>query len=168
MNIEEKFKTEIDNQKQKDEQITIREMQINDYKQVFHLWTQIKGFALRSVDDSYEGIDRFLKRNQKTSIVALIDGAVVGSILCGQDGRRGCFYHVCVDQVHRHKGIGHKMVQKALNALEEEKISKVSLVAFKENGIGNSFWKEEGWVLRTDLNSYDYTLNKDNIVNVNQ
>lgn len=150
-----------------EQQLIIREMKQSDYDKVYALWEEIKGFALRSVDDSYEGIARFLKRNPTTSIVAIVDDTVIGSILCGQDGRRGCFYHVCVHKAYRHEGVGHKMVQKALQALEKEKISKVSLVAFKENGIGNSFWKEEGWVLRTDLNSYDYTLNKENIVTVN-
>ncbi len=58
---------------------------------------KIKGFGIRSIDDSKEGVERFLKRNPTTSVVAEEDGKVVGSILCGHDGRRGCLYHVCVD-----------------------------------------------------------------------
>ncbi len=41
---------------------------------------------------------RFLKRNPTTSVVAVEDGKIVGAILCGHDGRRGCLYHVCVDE----------------------------------------------------------------------
>ena len=41
----------------------IREMTIDDYEQVYALWMRIKGFAIRSIDDSYDGIARFLKRN---------------------------------------------------------------------------------------------------------
>lgn len=67
----------------------IRTMTIEDYDEVYSLWTKIRGFGLRSVDDSREGIARFLKRNPTTSVVAVEDGKVVGSILCGHDGRSG-------------------------------------------------------------------------------
>ena len=43
--------------------ILIREMTIADYDQVYGLWTEIKGFGIRSIDDSREGVDRFLGRN---------------------------------------------------------------------------------------------------------
>ena len=143
--------------------MTIREMTIDDYDQVYALWHRIRGFGLRSVDDSREGIQRFLKRNPTTSVVAVIDGDVVGAILCGHDGRRGCLYHVCVDEAYRMRGIGKAMVVAAMEALKEEKINKVSLIAFTKNDIGNAFWKEIGWTKRQDLNYYDFTLNEENI-----
>ena len=68
----------------------IRTMTMEDYNGVYELWTKIRGFGLRSVDDSREGVARFLRRNPTTSVVAVEDGRVVGSILCGHDGRRGC------------------------------------------------------------------------------
>ena len=76
----------------------IRMMTIEDYEGVYALWMSIKGFAMRSIDDSKEGVERFLARNPETSVVALEDGKVVGAILCGHDGRRGCMYHVCVQK----------------------------------------------------------------------
>ena len=141
----------------------IRVMTIEDYDEIFALWMKIKGFGIRSVDDSREGIDRFLRRNPTTSIVAVEDGKIVGSILCGHDGRRGCFYHVCVDPDYRMRGIGRTMVVKAMEALKEEEINKVCLIAFAENDIGNAFWNEIGWTKRLDLNYYDFTLNEENI-----
>ena len=56
----------------------IRTMTIDDYEGVYSLWEKIKGFGLRSVDDSREGIQRFLKRNPTTSVVAEEDGRIVG------------------------------------------------------------------------------------------
>ena len=35
--------------------ILIREMTMEDYKQVYALWTEIKGFGIRSIDDSRTG-----------------------------------------------------------------------------------------------------------------
>ena len=74
----------------------IRAMTIEDYDEVRSLWMTIKGFGIRSVDDSREGVEAFLKRNPGLSVVAVEDGRVAGSILCGHEGTRGCRYHVCV------------------------------------------------------------------------
>lgn len=146
----------------------IRTMTAEDYEGVHALWMTIKGFAIRSIDDSREGVERFLKRNPTTSVVAVEDGKIVGSILCGHDGRRGCLYHVCVHRDYRMRGIGKAMVVFAMNALREEEISKVSLIAFTENDIGNAFWKCIGWTRRLDLNYYDFTLNEKNITAFNR
>lgn len=146
----------------------IREMKIEDYEQVYALWMTVKGFAMRSIDDSKEGVERFLKRNPHTSVVAEQDGRIVGAILCGHDGRRGCLYHVCVSSDCRRQGIGTKMVVFAMDALQKEKISKVSLIAFTENDIGNAFWRKIGWTKREDLNYYDFVLNRENIVAFNR
>ena len=139
----------------------IRAMTLNDYENVHALWMRIKGFSIRSIDDSQEGVERI-------SVVAEEDGRIVGAILCGHDGRRGCLYHVCVDPDYRLKGIGKSMVVFVMEALRKEKINKVSLIAFTKNDIGNAFWKEIGWTKREDLNYYDFTLNTANIEAFNQ
>lgn len=146
----------------------IRTMTIEDYAGVYELWMSIKGFAIRSIDDSEEGVARFLKRNPTTSVVAVEDGKIVGAILCGHDGRRGCMYHVCVHADYRMRGIGKEMVVFAMEALKKEQISKVSLIAFTVNDIGNAFWNRIGWTKREDLNYYDFVLNTENIIAFNE
>ena len=143
--------------------MTIRTMTIDDYDQVWHLWSGIKGFGIRTLDDSREGVEKFLKRNPSTSVVAEEAGTVIGAILCGHDGRRGCMYHVCVAEKYRKRGIVHQMALAAMDALKAEGINKVSLIAFKSNTIGNKFWRKVGWTFRDDLNYYDFTLNEENI-----
>ena len=143
--------------------MNIREMKIEDYEKVYALWKTIKGFGIRSVDDSKEGIERFLKWNPGLSVVAEESGEIVGAILCGSDGRRGCLYHVCVHRDFRRQGIGKTMVVWCMEKLKELQINKVSLIAFTQNDIGNAFWKEIGWTKREDLNYYDFTLNEKNI-----
>lgn len=146
----------------------IRAMTIDDYEQVYALWKQIKGFGMRSIDDSREGVSRFLERNPNISVVAVEDERVVGAILCGHDGRRGCLYHVCVAPDYRRRGIGKAMVVFCMDALKREQINKVTLIAFTKNDIGNAFWHNVGWVQREDLNYYDFVLNKENITAFNQ
>lgn len=151
----------------REENELIRAMTIEDYDEVKALWMTIHGFGIRSVDDSREGVELFLKRNPGMSVVAIEDDRVVGAILCGHDGRRGCLYHVCVDEKYRMHGIGKAMVVHCMNALKAEKINKVSLIAFTKNDIGNAFWHCIGWTERDDLNYYDFTLNEANITAFN-
>ena len=148
---------------------TIRTMSLKDYDGLRALWMTIHGFAIRSLDDSREGVEQFLKRNPNTSVVAVSDtGEIVGGILCGHDGRRGCLYHVCVREDYRRHGIGKAMVVFCMNALKDEHINKVSLIAFTSNDVGNAFWNQIGWTKRLDLNYYDFTLNEENITAFNQ
>lgn len=146
----------------------IRVMTIEDYPRVYALWMSIHGFGMRSMDDSREGIEKFLKRNPATSVVAEEDGRIVGAILCGHDGRRGCFYHVCVAEDRRKKGIGKQMAAFAMQALRAEGINKVALIAFRSNEVGNKFWRSVGLTFRDDLNYYDFTLNEANITAFNR
>lgn len=147
----------------------VRSMTIEDYEGVRKLWMSIHGFAIRSLDDSREGVARFLDRNPGTSVVAVSgSGDIVGAILCGHDGRRGCLYHVCVREDCRRCGIGKEMVVFCMNALKEEGINKVSLIAFTKNDVGNAFWNCIGWTRRLDLNYYDFTLNEANITAFNK
>ncbi len=145
--------------------VDVRAMTIEDYDKVKDLWHKIKGFAIRSIDDSKESIARFIERNPGSSVVAETEGKIVGAILCGHDGRRGCLYHVCVDPEYRLRGIGKSMVVHRMQPPQAEGINNVSIIAFTRNDIGNAFWKEIGWTRREDLNYYDFTLNTENIVN---
>ncbi len=144
-------------------EMEIRAMTADDYDKVSGLWKTIKGFGIRSIDDSREGIERFLKRNPATSMTAWEGDVLIGAILCGHDGRRGCLYHVCVRKGYRRQGVGKAMVVACMEALKAEQINKVSLIAFTRNDIGNAFWNKIGWTKREDLNYYDFTLNAENI-----
>lgn len=152
----------------KNTEYEIRVMTIADYEEVFALWQSIHGFGIRSIDDSREGVERFLQRNPSTSMVAVSERRIIGAILCGHDGRTGTFYHVCVREDYRKRGIGKAMVVACMRALKEENINKIMLVAFTSNSIGNQFWKGAGWKFREDLNYYDFVLNEKNITAFNR
>ena len=145
--------------------IQIRPMTMEDYEEVFNMWQSISGFGIRSWDDSKEGIERFIARNPGLSVVALHDGRIIGGILCGHDGRRGCLYHVCVRQEYRMLGIGQDMVECCKAALRKEGINKINLIAFKSNAIGNKFWQKLNWKHREDCNYYEENLNPENVTN---
>ncbi len=133
-----------------------------DYDEVRALWMTIRGFGIRALDDSREDIERFLLRNPTTSVVARMEGRIVGTILCGSDGRQGSLYHVCVAREYRRLGIGTRMVGRCMQQLKEMGINKVALIAFTANSAGNAFWTQIGWK-RSDVNYYEFILNEKNI-----
>ena len=132
------------------EEVKIRPMTMDDFEQVHNLWMEISGFGIRSIDDSKEGVERFIRRNPTTSMVAEMDGRIVGAILCGHDGRRAGLYHVCVKEAYRKHGIGQKLVERCL-------------IAFKKNEIGNRFWQKLGWKYCDNVNYYECVLNEENV-----
>lgn len=138
--------------------MNIRNMTIDDYEAVYNLWLNTPGMGLNDVDDSKEGIQKYLKRNPTTCFVALDQDRIVGAILSGHDGRRGYISHTAVAVSERNKGIGKALVDHAMAAMREEGIAKVALVAFKKNEIGNEFWEHRGFTVREDLNYRNLSL----------
>lgn len=129
----------------------IRLMRPADYDAVHALWLRTPGMGLNDVDDSREGIAKFLARNPATCFVAEEDGQIAGVILTGHDGRRGYIYHTAVDARLQRRGIGRALVEATLDALEKEGISKAALLVFSRNETGNLFWEKLGFTVRDDL-----------------
>ena len=144
---------------------TVRPLTIADYDGLFALWNAVPETkrALKSQDDSREGISRYLARNQSTCFAACDEsGRIVGAILAGHDGRRGIFHHLCVHPDFRRCGIARALVNRAESALLAEGIRKIFLVAFSDNDGANDFWEAQGYTLRTDLNYRNKVLENKN------
>ena len=144
-------------------EVVITPMVPEDYDEVRALWLTISGFGIRALDDSREDITRFILRNPTTSVVARADGKIVGSILCGSDGRQGALCHVCVAKEYRRRRIGTQMVGFCMHQLRYMGVNKVALIAFTNNEAGNAFWNQIGWTKKTNVNYYEFILNEDNI-----
>lgn len=122
-----------------------------DYADVYALWLACSGMGLNDVDDSMEGVTRFLLRNPGTCFVAEENNTICGVLMAGHDGRRGYIYHTAVHPDFRRRGVGSALVSAALQALKDEGISKAALVVFTRNEAGNAFWERQGFTLREDL-----------------
>ena len=141
----------------------IRLMASEDYERVYALWQSTQGVGMRSLDDSRQGIEKFLLRNPTTNFVAQQSGEIVGVIMCGTDGRRAYIYHATVATGYRNKGIGKQLVDVVKGAAKKLGINKIALVVFADNAAGNAFWERMGFVLRDDLCYKDLSINNDNI-----
>jgi len=133
----------------------IKTMVIEDYDEIISLWKKTEGVGLTGNDDSRKSIKIFLKKNPHTCFVVKYNKEIIGTIMAGNDGRRGHIYHLMVKQEHRKKSLGKKLLEKTEKALKKEGLRKIILVAFKKNKTGNKFWEDNGYKIRKDLNYRD-------------
>jgi ribosomal protein S18 acetylase RimI-like enzyme len=131
----------------------IREMLLSDFENVHTLWQRTAGLGLSGVD-SREGIHKFLERNPGLSFICEVKGTMVGTILCGHDGRRGYIYHLAVDDVYRKQGIGKQLTERSLRALRREGIVKCHLFVYRDNDTAELFYNRLGWQKRTTLDIF--------------
>ncbi len=136
--------------------MTVRAMTINDYDEVFEMWQTTSKRALSNAD-SREQIDRYLKRNEGMSQVAVIDGKIVGTVLAGHDGRRGFIHHMAVRPEFRRHHIGHALAEKAIEMIKNEGIDKTHIFCYQNNELGQSFWRDFGFEKREDVFVYSYS-----------
>ena len=125
----------------------IRKMLLNDYNNVYNLWLNTPGMGLNDIDDSETGIKKYLLRNPDTCFVVEKDSEIIGVILSGHDGRRGLIYHMAVKVSERKQGVGNTLLEYAIEALRDEGISKVYIMIFKNNTLGNAFWEKRGFTI---------------------
>jgi predicted acetyltransferase len=131
----------------------IREIHIDDYREIYALWSRTPGMGLSDAD-SEQSIKKFLIRNSGLSFCYTEENKIIGTILCGHDGRRGYIYHVTVAEEYRGKGIGRTLVEKSLQSLTEAGINKCHLFVFADNETGINFWNSTGWIKRDDIFVY--------------
>jgi ribosomal protein S18 acetylase RimI-like enzyme len=123
---------------------------MDHYFKAFELWKNCEGVGLSSADEA-EPIRQFLERNPGMSFCAIDGDRVVGTVLCGNDGRRGYLHHLAVATTHRRQGIGNRLVLLAMDQLRRANIQKCHLFIFKNNEEGQAFWIQDNWKTRKDL-----------------
>lgn len=133
-----------------DAAVSLRPFLIDDHPTAWALWQRTPGVGL-SRADSRDAMAAYLDRNPGSSFVAERDGLLVGTLLCGHDGRRGLIHHLVTDPSLRRQGIARALVQRGLQALRDQGIDKCHLMVFRDNADGLAFWAGIGGQLRQEL-----------------
>jgi len=136
--------------------IEIRELVPDDYDAVIALWRASDGVTLRDADQR-EPLSAYLVQHRGLSFAAFDNGIIVGSTLCGTDGRRGYLQHVAVAKSHRRRGIARALVERSINALAERGIDKCHLMVLSDNVEAQAFWTRIGWKERSEIRLMSYT-----------
>lgn len=128
-----------------------------DIDAAIRLWRTTDGVGLSGADEPPE-LERFLEANDGLCWCAVTGERLVGTVLCGTDGRRGYLYHLAVDEAEQRAGVGRELVGRALDAARARGIAKCHAMVFAENEAGRAFWHRLGWSLRDDLVVYSCDL----------
>ncbi len=107
------------------------------------LWVRLEGVGLSGADEPH-ALAAFLARNPGLSFVAQQGGDLVGTVLCGHDGRRGLIHHLAVAAEHQRQGLGRRLLDRGLAALSAAGIEKCHLLVFRSNAAGLAFWRAVG------------------------
>jgi len=125
---------------------SIRRMTLADHGEVLRIWKKAKGICVVA-EDSRAGIQLYLARNRGLCFVATSGGKVVGTVLCGHDGRRGILRHLAVIPEFRKKGIGSALAGRCLRALARQGVRKCNIYVMDDNAQGMRFWRGLGYSL---------------------
>jgi len=82
----------------------IRSFSADDTEALVELWRRCE--LLRPWNDPHDDIERKLATDPDLLLVAIEDGAVVGSAMVGYDGHRGWVNYLAVDPDSRRRGMG--------------------------------------------------------------
>lgn len=127
-------------------EIRISAFEMGHYEPAVKLWSQMEGLGLNE-SDTAEAIAVFLDRNPEFSAVAIdSSGELVGTVLCGHNGRAGSIQHLAVAHVYRGQGLAKRLLDYAFSRLAEANIPRCNIFVYNDNERGNSFWLRNGWV----------------------
>jgi ribosomal protein S18 acetylase RimI-like enzyme len=130
--------------------ISYRLMEITDYEKVFELWSHTTGMGLSNADIR-EKINVYLERNRGSCFVAFEKSEIIGTVLCGNDGRRGYIYHLVVKDNYRNQGIGSRLLKKCTASLKKSGIEKCHLFVYQDNSTAIKYYHDKGWQQRNEL-----------------
>jgi N-acetylglutamate synthase len=114
------------------------------------LWQRSPGVGLSEADRP-ERLAIYVARNPGSSFVAIDGDELIGTVLCGHDGRRGLIHHLVVAPSHQRRGLARSLLRASLQALRQAHIDKCHLLVFKTNEPGLAFWRAVGADERVSL-----------------
>lgn len=134
-------------------------MKIAHYKGILEVWKESNELEL-TLGDSKPALKKYLERNPDMSYVCIEkkNYSIVGTILCGHDGRRGYIYHLAVKKDYRGKSIAKTLLKKSLSSLKRSGMERCIIMVKSYNDTGNDFWDKIGWNRRKELIMFSKSL----------
>lgn len=134
----------------------LRSATADDAEAILALWKAAD--ATPSVTDNAEAIRRAATRAEVAFILAIEDGAVVGSIIAGFDGWRGNIYRLATHPAHRRRGVARAMLARAEEMLAGWGIRRITALVENAHPDAVGFWRSVGYLDDRRISRYVRTL----------
>jgi ribosomal protein S18 acetylase RimI-like enzyme len=139
--------------------ITIRQFQFpQDYEKVLLFWQSAGEGISVGFSDQIDEIEKKVQRDPDLFVVAEDDGALIGTVLGGFDGRRGMVYHLAVAKSHQRQGLATRLMDEIETRLRAKGCRKAYLMVKNGNQDAFAFYETCGWGEMTHVHTYTKTL----------
>ena len=95
--------------------------------------------------DTPEAVERLIAHDPEALLVAELDGAVVGALICGWDGWRGSMYRLGVLPEHRRPGSAARWSRPGHARLVALGAVRAGLQIAADEQAATALWREAGW-----------------------
>jgi len=126
--------------------VQIRPYQDADEAAVIALWNEERADAAPH-NDPATVIRNKLSVERELFLVAVVEGAIVGTVMGGYDGHRGWVYEVMVGRTHRRQGIGSALLRRLEALLAGRGCMKVNLQVRASNAGAVAFYERLGYAV---------------------
>lgn len=123
----------------------IRAFELDDLDQVVALWRNCG--LVRPWNDPVRDIERKLLVQPELFLVALMDDAVVGSVMAGYDGHRGWVNYLATSPAHQRRGIARQLMTRVEEELHAIGCPKINLQVRDGNDEALGFYAALGYTV---------------------
>jgi ribosomal protein S18 acetylase RimI-like enzyme len=139
--------------------IRVREFRFPaDYESVYELWKSMEKGVHVGRSDTPAEIEKKIARDPDLFLVAESNGAIVGSVIGGYDGRRGIIYHLAVATAYRGQGIGSCLMDEVEARLRSRGCLKCYLLVVEGNTEAERYYQQRGWQHMDNIHLYGKEL----------
>jgi ribosomal protein S18 acetylase RimI-like enzyme len=124
-------------------EIELRDFRLSDYDQVSRFWASVGLKPSRS--DTVDRIRHKLERDPELFILAVDNGAIVGTVFGSYDGRRGWMNRLAVAPPFRGQGLARRLAEEVERRLRRIGCDKMNLLIEADNAAVQSLYEKMGY-----------------------
>jgi ribosomal protein S18 acetylase RimI-like enzyme len=132
--------------------VELREAGRSDLTEVLALWRTSD--AAESATDDEASLERLLVHPTSDLLIAVEDGALLGTLIVAWDGWRGGLYRLVVAPGARRNGIASGLVADGERRLRAAGCRRISILVLRGHDHAAGFWTAVGYDLDERLDRY--------------
>ena len=130
--------------------IAVRRAGSGDLDAVLGLWASSRSDHA-STTDRREDVERLVGESPAALLVVEAAGQIVGAVIAAWDGWRGNIYRLAVDDGHRRRGVGRRLVRAAEDYLRGCGARRITALVADEDAEAGAFWDAAGYPRDTEI-----------------